>query len=71
MTLEGRVVLGFVINENGKTEDVRILEFQGKGFAEGAVAAVNQWRYKPALYKGEPFSSHVNLTLDLACRKNE
>ena len=65
--LTGTVVLGFLVDDRGKTADVRVLESLGKGLDEEAVAAVKQWKYKPGLYKGEPFPVNARVGLEFGC----
>jgi TonB family protein len=67
--LTGELVLGFVVNKVGNTEDARVLESLGRGLDEKAAAAVKQWRFRPAVYKGEPFPVHVKLAIVFACGK--
>jgi protein TonB len=61
--LEGTVVLSLVVNEVGRTGDIRVLKSLGKGLDEQAIAAVKQWRYQAALYKGEisPVTARIEL----------
>lgn len=65
--LSGTVVLGLTVDQTGKTADVRVLESLDKGLDEQAVAAVKQWKYKPALYKGYPFAVSGKLNLEFGC----
>jgi TonB family protein len=52
--LEGLVVLKVVIDEHGKVGNVEVLRSVGHGFDEAAVAAVRQWRFRPATRDGKP-----------------
>lgn len=67
--LTGTVVLGFTVDQTGKTADVRVLESLDKGLDEQAVAAVKQWKYKPALNKGYPFAVSGRVELEFGCTK--
>jgi len=51
--IEGRVILQAVIDERGAVEDVRVLR-SVPTLDAAAVAAVRQWRYRPALLEGRP-----------------
>jgi TonB family protein len=62
--LEGPVVLSFTINSIGKTEDVHLLKSLGMGLDEQVVTAAAKWRYRPAVYKGEPFPVRANVALE-------
>jgi TonB family protein len=51
---QGKVLLRMIINEEGTVEDVEVIEGQPYGLTETAVDAARQWRFEPALYRGEP-----------------
>jgi TonB family protein len=52
--LEGLVVLKVEIDEQGRVGHVEVLRSLGHGFDEAAVAAVRQWRFRPATRDGKP-----------------
>jgi len=45
---QGVVVLWAVVDENGRSRDVRVQKSLGLGLDEAAVRAVQNWRFKPA-----------------------
>ncbi len=51
----GMVILKVVILASGKVADVSVMRGE-EPFASVAVAAVKQWQYEPARYKGQPIS---------------
>lgn len=52
--VEGYVKLFFVINTEGRVEQVQILEAQPEGvFEDAAMAAIRKQRFEPAKYKGQ------------------
>jgi len=57
---EGTVVLKAVVDENGKVEDLRLVEGNAI-LATAAIQAVKQWRYRPYLRDGkaQPFQTVV------------
>jgi protein TonB len=67
--LTGNVILQAVITKSGTVEDVKVLRVDKPniGFESAAVAAVEQWRYKPATQAGRPvdvyFTINVSFTL--------
>lgn len=61
---QGRVVLRMVISEEGKTEDVEVVEGQPHGLTEAAVAAARSWRFKPALHQGKPVAVLYLVTIN-------
>lgn len=68
--IEGKVFLQAVIRKDGTVGDIKVLrEPPGDlGFADRAVAAVSQWRYRPAMQNNRPvdvyFTVMVNFTLE-------
>jgi len=53
--LEGLVVLEAVVDERGRVgHDVKVVRRLGLGCDEAAVAAVRQWRFRPATRDGKP-----------------
>jgi len=66
--LAGSAVLDFVVDDRGSTANVRVRESLEKGLDEQAVAAVKQWRFKPAIYKGEPFPVNATAALEFGCK---
>jgi TonB family protein len=61
---QGRVVLRMVINEEGKIEDVEVVEGQPHGLTEAAVAAASTWRFEPALHQGKPVAVLYMVTIN-------
>ncbi|MCP4201200.1 MAG: energy transducer TonB [bacterium] len=61
---QGRVVLRMVINAEGVIEGIEVLEGQPYGLSEAAVAAAKTWRFKPALYEGEPVAVVYMVTVN-------
>ncbi|HSF16865.1 MAG TPA: TonB family protein [Vicinamibacteria bacterium] len=52
--LEGAVLLGFVIDENGQVRDLEIHESGGAVFDDAVIDTVRRWRYQPAIRDGVP-----------------
>ncbi len=56
--IEGYVELSVLIDQNGYIQQVKVLEAKPPDvFEEAATETVRNWRFTPALYKGEPVSS--------------
>ena len=51
----GMVILKVVIRADGVVTDVQVMRGE-EPFTSAAVAAVKTWKYKPALYKGQPIT---------------
>ena len=58
------VGLSFVINVHGRTQDITVAQSGGKAFDYQAVAAVQQWRFKPAACDGHPMPLEIELVLN-------
>jgi TonB family protein len=51
--IEGSVLLQVLIDKEGRVADVKLLSGP-KELADAAIGAVQQWRYRPYLFKGQP-----------------
>jgi len=53
--IEGYVVFSLLIGITGEIEQVRIVESYPEGvFDDAAMQGINQWRFEPAMYQGQP-----------------
>ena len=63
----GNVRVAFVVDQNGRTQNVHIVRGVGPGLDEKAVEAVKQYRFKPATVDGAavamPLSVEVNFQI--------
>lgn len=58
---EGWAILSFVIDEEGKVQDIIVNDSSGsKDFVKESKKAAKQWRYKPAMVDGKPIQQCVN-----------
>lgn len=56
--IEGRVIIEYVIDENGVPTDLQVVDADPPGlFERAALRAVSAWRYQPALRYGKPVKS--------------
>lgn len=55
----GSVVLLFVLNEEGRVEDLRIESSSRPEFENPALTAVRKWRFKPGTREGKAVRSYV------------
>jgi TonB family protein len=53
-SFSGTCLVSFVVDSSGVPEQVKVVESLGADFDESAVAAVKQYRFKPAVYRGQP-----------------
>ena len=58
---EGTVVLWMIVGVDGRPIDIQVARALGMGLDEQAVAAVRNWRFKPALKDGQPVPVRVNV----------
>lgn len=64
--IQGRVVLSIIIDENGDPEDIKIASLTHKGFADAAIDAAKQYKFKPAYYQGKPVKIKVKLPISFS-----
>jgi len=61
--IEGWVVVNYVINQDGSTEDIRILDTSREGYFEKAsIQAVERWKFNPATWNGVPATQAKNIS---------
>jgi protein TonB len=57
--IEGQVILMLTIDDTGKVARVRKLAGPGHGLDEAAVAAAEQFKFKPARYNGAAVATEI------------
>lgn len=61
---QGAVLLSIVIDESGRTRDVRVIRPLGLGLDEKAVEAVLKWRFRPSQKDGRPVAVMANVEVN-------
>jgi protein TonB len=61
--ISGKVTLLLTVDVNGRATHVRVLHGLGIGLDEGAVVAVRQDRFKPAMKDGHPVLAEIKLDI--------
>jgi TonB family protein len=62
--ISGYVKLKYVVTKEGKTKDITIKEASPKGvFEAAAIQAVEQYRFNPAVKKGQAVNVSVNMPI--------
>jgi TonB family protein len=61
---QGICVLHLVVGADGVPRDIKVVTSLGMGLDENAVAAVQKWRFSPALKDGEPVAVRVAIEVD-------
>jgi protein TonB len=67
--LEGTVILTVTVSAKGEPQNPRVTQGLGKGLDQEALAAVRQWRFRPATRAGKPISSTISVSLVFKIRK--
>jgi TonB family protein len=60
----GTVGIQLIVDSNGDPQDVRVVRHLGMGLDEEAIAAVKQYRFRPAVYDGHPVSVQMIIDVD-------
>jgi protein TonB len=60
----GVVTVTLVVDPKGLPENVRVTRGVGMGLDEKAIAAVKQYRFKPAMMGGKPVAVEVNVEVN-------
>ncbi len=61
--VEGRVLVTFIVNEEGEVIRPRVESATRPEFKEPALEAIRKWRFKPGRKNGEPVSTHVRVPI--------
>ena len=64
----GNVVLKILVETDGTTTILEVVEELENGCTEAAIAAVEQWKWKPALKDGEPVAAERPIYFHFAIR---
>jgi TonB family protein len=68
--VEGVVILEAVITERGTAEHIEIVKGLDTGLADGALATVRHWRFKPAIGKdGKPMAARIPIMVAFGLKK--
>ena len=60
------VVVGMVVNKNGKPEDLKIVRSASPGVDASVLAAVSQYRFTPGMVSNQPIATPLNLEVVIA-----
>lgn len=61
--IDGRVVIAFIVNEDGRVEDPRVASSTRPEFEQPALDAIRRWRFKPGMKEGEAVRTFVKQPL--------
>lgn len=62
--LQGTVAIQLIVDAQGNPQDVRVVHHLGMGLDQKAVAAVQQYRFRPAMYQGHPVAVQMVIEVD-------
>lgn len=66
--VSGVVSLMVTVTEDGKVTEASVAKSTHRDFEEPAIAAVKQWRFKPAKKDGKPVALTIRLPLQFAVK---
>jgi periplasmic protein TonB len=61
---QGVVAVQLIVDSQGFPQDVRVVRHLGMGLDEEAIAAVKQYRFRPAAYEGRSVSVQMVIDVD-------
>ena len=61
--IEGRVTVQFIVNEQGRVENPRVIRGIGGGCDEAALEAVKQAKFTPGMQRGRPVRVQYSLPI--------
>jgi TonB family protein len=61
---QGSITIQLIVDAQGNPQNVHVVKRAGMGLDEKAVAAVRQYRFKPAMYQGHPVAVQIQVDVD-------
>jgi TonB family protein len=59
------ITVNLLVDENGEPRDIKIVRGAGFGLDEGAIRAMESWRFEPGTKEGKPFPTPLTVELHL------
>ena len=59
----GEVVIGFIVNTEGKVVDATPVSYTDPAFVDVAVTALKNWRFTPGRKGGQPVNTHMSMPI--------
>jgi TonB family protein len=56
-----KVVVGMIVDKNGRPSDLKILQSAGAGVDASVLAAVSKYRFTPGMVSNQPIATPLNL----------
>lgn len=67
---EGTVILNLIVAKDGTPHDVHAFQGPSDELNQAAVKAVNQWKFDPATYQGEPVDVEIKVEVNFRLQSN-
>jgi TonB family protein len=61
---KGKLIVGLTVGEDGLPNDVHIVQGLGSDFDQTAIAAVQRYRFAPAIYEGYPVAAQIQIEVN-------
>ncbi|HUO18015.1 MAG TPA: energy transducer TonB, partial [Verrucomicrobiae bacterium] len=68
---EGTVVLGITVGKDGSVNGVHVVTSVDKDLDKAAIDAVNQWKFEPGTYQGNPVDVALTVTVNFSLSPNQ
>jgi TonB family protein len=62
--ISGQLIVGLTVDKNGMPSDVHIVQGLSNDFDKVALAAVQKYRFSPAVYQGNPVITQINIEVN-------
>jgi protein TonB len=61
--INGTVTLAMIVTTEGTVREVKVTKSLDPGLDKQALAAVNKWKFEPAIKDGKPVAVHLNTSV--------
>ena len=61
---QGNVSIQLIVDAQGNPQNIRVIRHLGMGLDEKAIAAVRQYKFKPAMFQGHPVPVQIIIDVD-------
>jgi len=68
-TIQGTCVLSLIVDEDGRTRDVRVIRSLDKRLDQSAIDAVYQWKFEPAMKDGKSVAVRTSVEVTFVVHK--
>ncbi len=69
--VEGRVIVQFIVNENGDVENAKVLRGIGAGADEEALRVIREAKFEPGIQRGQPVRVQYAMSINFALEDSE